>query len=58
MNENTVEGKFDQAKGEVKQNVGDVLGDEDIKAEGTWDKVKGAVKEGAGKVQDALDGDN
>lgn len=53
-NRNEIEGEYDQAKGKVKQTVGDVTGDEEMQAEGTWDRVKGSVKEGAGKVQDAV----
>jgi len=54
-NKQEVEGKYDQAKGQVKQAVGDALDDENMQAEGTWDRVKGTVKEGAGKVRDAVD---
>ncbi|HEY3269094.1 MAG TPA: CsbD family protein [Armatimonadota bacterium] len=54
MNKERVEGAYDQAKGEVKQEIGNATGDADLHDEGTWDKVKGAVKEGAGKVKDAL----
>ena len=57
MNEEKVEGKFDKAKGEVKQEVGDLTGDEKTKAEGTWDKVKGGAKEAVGDVKDSLDKD-
>jgi uncharacterized protein YjbJ (UPF0337 family) len=53
-NRNEVEGEFDQAKGKVKQTVGDVTDNEQLQAEGAFDRVKGAVKEGAGKVQDAV----
>lgn len=57
MEKETLEGKYDQAKGEVKQDVGELTGDEKLQAEGTWDKVKGSVKEGTGKVKEALDDD-
>jgi len=53
-NKNEIEGNFDQAKGQVKQAVGDATDNEQLQAEGTWDRVKGAVKEGAGEVQKAV----
>jgi uncharacterized protein YjbJ (UPF0337 family) len=53
-NKQQVEGNFDQAKGKVKQAVGDVTDDEQLQAEGAWDRVKGAVKEGAGNVKEAV----
>ena len=53
-NKNEVEGEFDQAKGKVKQTVGDVTDNEQLQAEGTFDRAKGAVKEGVGKVQEAV----
>lgn len=57
MNGNQVEGKYDKAKGEVKQDVGDATGDTKMQAEGTWDKVKGGAKEALGDVQDAMKDD-
>jgi uncharacterized protein YjbJ (UPF0337 family) len=53
-NKQQVEGNFDQAKGKVKQAVGDVTDDEQLQAEGTWDRVKGAVKEGVGNVKETV----
>ena len=41
-------GEADQAKGRVKQAVGDLTDDKDLKREGK-------VDEGAGKVKDAVD---
>lgn len=57
MNEDKAEGKFDKAKGDVKQEVGNLTGDESTKAEGTWDKIKGGAKEAIGDVKDAVDKD-
>jgi len=42
----------DQAKGRVKQAVGDLTDDEDLKKEGRADEVAGKVK---GFVEDAKD---
>ena len=39
---------MDEAKGRLKQGVGDLTGDDDLKREGKTD-------EGAGKVKDAVD---
>lgn len=58
MNENQVEGKYDKAKGEVKEQVGDVTDDTRLKAEGAWDKMKGGAKEAVGNIQDSLKKDN
>jgi uncharacterized protein YjbJ (UPF0337 family) len=41
-------GEGDQAKGRIKQAVGDLTDDKDLKREGK-------VDEGAGKVKDAVD---
>jgi uncharacterized protein YjbJ (UPF0337 family) len=43
-----VSGEADQAKGRIKQAVGDLTDDKDLKREGK-------VDEGAGKVKDAVD---
>ena len=47
-----MDGKFDQAKGEVKQTVGEVTDNEDLKAEGKLDEAAGHVKEFAEDVKD------
>jgi uncharacterized protein YjbJ (UPF0337 family) len=52
-------GNFDQAKGKVKQAVGDLTGDKDLKREGKTDenagKVKESVEDTKDKVEDTLD---
>ena len=57
-NRDEMEGKFDQAKGAVKENVGRATGDRDLEAEGTTDRAGGKVQEGFGeakrKVGDAI----
>ena len=57
-NRDEVEGKFDQAKGAVKENVGRAVGDREMEAEGTADRASGNVQEGFGtakrKVGDAV----
>ena len=58
-NKDEVEGKFDQAKGSVKENVGSAIGDREMEAEGAADQVKGDLQEGYGgakrKVGDLLE---
>jgi len=53
-NREQVTGKYDQAKGKVKQTVGNATDDESLQAEGTLDRVEGAVKEGVGNVKEAV----
>ncbi len=57
-NRDEVEGKFDQAKGAVKENVGRATGDRDMEDDGAADRAGGKVQEGFGeakrKVGDAI----
>ncbi|HEX8559220.1 MAG TPA: CsbD family protein [Pyrinomonadaceae bacterium] len=58
-NHDEVEGKYDQAKGSLKEGFGRLTGDDEMEAEGSADKLKGDVKEGWGgakrKVGDMLE---
>jgi uncharacterized protein YjbJ (UPF0337 family) len=60
--EERIEGKWDKAKGKVKEAAGDLTDDEDLEREGKKDQLKGAgeeavghVKEAARSVKDAMD---
>ncbi|HEX8176404.1 MAG TPA: CsbD family protein [Pyrinomonadaceae bacterium] len=57
-NEDEIEGKFEKAKGSVKEGVGRAIGDKDMEAEGSADRAEGKVQEGYGeakrKVGDAI----
>lgn len=57
-NKDEVAGKFDQAKGAVKENVGRATNDPDMEAEGQADRAGGKAQEGFGtakrKVGDAV----
>jgi uncharacterized protein YjbJ (UPF0337 family) len=57
-NRDEMEGKIDQAKGTVKENVGRAIGDRDMETEGAADRASGNVQEGYGetkrKVGDAI----
>ena len=58
-NRDEMEGKYEQAKGSVKEGLGRMTGDERMQAEGSADKLKGDVQEGWGgakrKVGDVLE---
>ena len=46
--------KAQEAKGHVKEAVGNATNDESLKAEGKGDKVAGNLKQAGEKVKDAL----
>lgn len=50
-NRDEMKGKFDQAKGSVKENIGKVTGDEEMETEGTADRTTGKVQEGYGTAR-------
>ena len=50
-NKDEVEGKFDQAKGKVKEGLGRAIDDRDLEAEGRAENAKGDIKEGFGKAR-------
>ncbi len=58
-NRDELEGKFDQAKGSVKEAVGRATDDRDLEAEGGADRTGGKVQEGFGtakrKVGEAIE---
>lgn len=58
-NKDEVEGKFDQAKGAVKENVGRAIDDEEMETEGAADRASGNIQEGYGtakrKVGEAIE---
>jgi uncharacterized protein YjbJ (UPF0337 family) len=50
-NRDEMEGKFDQAKGAVKDKIGEVTGDRDLEAEGEAERAGGNVQEGFGTAR-------
>ena len=54
VNENKVDGKFDQVKGEAKKAYGKVTDDTGAKIKGEVDKAKGKAKEKLGDIQDTF----
>jgi len=58
-NKDEIEGKFDQAKGAVKDKVGEATGNRELEAEGEADRASGNTQEGFGtakrKVGEAIE---
>lgn len=58
-NKDELEGKFDRAKGSVKETVGGAINDRDLENEGRSDQIGGKVQEGFGtarrKVGEAIE---
>ena len=52
----SLEEKLEQAKGSVKEGVGELTGDEKLEKEGTAEKVIAKVKEVARDAKDAVEG--
>ncbi len=50
-NKDELEGKFDQAKGSVKETLGRATNDRDLEAEGGADRAGGKVQEGFGTAK-------
>jgi len=50
-NKDEVEGKFDQAKGKVKESVGKAVNDRELENEGRADNAGGKVQEGFGTAR-------
>ena len=54
-NQDQVEGKWDQATGKIKEEIGDATDNEKMEYEGKADQAKGQVKEGVGDVSEKID---
>lgn len=54
MDKDRIEGAANQAKGAVKETVGNITGDAKMKAEGAADKMTGKVQNAVGGAKDAL----
>ena len=50
-----IKGKYNQAAGTVKDEIGEATDNEELEAEGELQNVKGHAEEAKGKVKDALD---
>ena len=51
-----VSGEVDQTKGRIKEAIGDLTDDDDLKREGKIDQGAGKVKDAVDKVKDKLTG--
>ena len=56
VDKDRVEGSGKKIKGDIKEKVGEVLGDEKMKDEGKGDKVTGKIQNAIGGVKDAIKG--
>ena len=54
VDKNRVTGAADKASGAVKSAIGNVTGDEKLKAEGAADTAKGTVKSAVGGAADTI----
>ena len=54
MDKDRIKGMADQAKGNVKETIGKVVGDKKLETEGKIDKLKGKVESAVGGVKDAV----
>jgi uncharacterized protein YjbJ (UPF0337 family) len=52
MDKNEIKGKAEQAKGYVKETVGEITNDADLEAEGTVERAAGKAREQFGEVKD------
>jgi uncharacterized protein YjbJ (UPF0337 family) len=56
MNKDRFEGSMKQAKGAVKEKVGQMTGDAKLEGEGKADKIAGKAQNAVGGAKDALQG--
>ena len=56
--EHQIKGKFEQAKGAVKEGFGALTGDRSTEIEGKAERAKGAIREGFGRAKNDLEGVN
>lgn len=52
MNIDTLAGEGTQMKGQFKQDVGTLTGDQSLRSEGASDQLSGQVRKGIGQVRD------
>jgi len=54
MDKDRIKGAGNQAKGQMKETAGKVLGNDKLKAEGEVDKMKGKVQTTVGEAKDKV----
>ncbi len=55
MNSDELKGKFEQAKGDVKERIAGASKDREGQAEGMGEQLKGKIREGVGKAESEID---
>lgn len=53
MHKDEIKGAAKEARGNVKDVVGKVTGDDKLRADGAVDKAEGAIQKAAGKLKEA-----
>ncbi|MDQ3552978.1 MAG: CsbD family protein [Chloroflexota bacterium] len=56
--DNKNEGRLEEGRGNVKENVGDAIDNPEMKREGQIDQAKGNIRQGVSDLQDKLQGDD
>jgi uncharacterized protein YjbJ (UPF0337 family) len=54
MNEDQVRGRAEEAKGKVKEVVGNALGNKEMEAKGKLKKIKGKARAGFGDAKEEI----
>ena len=54
-NEQQNEGQLEQARGTIKEKIGEATDNERMQREGEYDKAKGNIREGVGDVREGVD---
>ena len=54
-NEQQNEGQLEQARGTIKEKIGEATDNERMQREGEYDKAKGNIREGVGDVREEVD---
>jgi uncharacterized protein YjbJ (UPF0337 family) len=49
-----VEGKLHKMKGEIKERVGELINDSQLKAEGSVEKIEGQAQEKVGQIKKSV----
>ncbi|MBZ9811203.1 CsbD family protein [Mesorhizobium sp. BR1-1-9] len=54
MHKDEVKGSAKKLRGEVKDKVGKMTGDDKLRTDGAADKAEGSIQKGVGKAKDAV----
>jgi uncharacterized protein YjbJ (UPF0337 family) len=55
MNKDEIKGKAEKAKGYVKEEIGEAVGNPDLEARGRAERAAGKVRESYGKAKDKVE---